>query len=97
MDFTVLIFAKDINAERHYVIIIIPNFIQIHHKIWKLRVEIREGLQSVTVTAPIFTKLTHTQQLFVNFHIEFHENLTNGLVADNRSRVYGQTEVVVST
>jgi hypothetical protein len=39
----------------------------------------------ITVTALISAKLTPTGQLFVkNFFIKFLENMTNGLLADNR-------------
>jgi len=42
------------------------------------------------VTMPIFTKVTLTEQLFVNnFSIEFHEDLTNSSVDGTPSQTEG--------
>jgi hypothetical protein len=39
----------------------------------------------MTVTAPVFTKFTMFQQILAkNFFTEFHENPTDGIVADIR-------------
>ena len=48
--------------------------------------------QTVTVTGPIFTKLTLPLRRFVqNTHTEYHENSTDGLVAGTLSRTDGRT------
>jgi len=48
----------------------------------------------MTVTEPIFMKLTHARQFFLmNYYIKFHENPTNSFVADTRSQTNRMTEV----
>jgi len=48
----------------------------------------------MTVTEPIFMKLTNAKQFFLmNYYTKFHENPTDSFVADTRSQTNRMTEV----
>lgn len=68
----------------------IPNFTHVCHAIRKVRTDIVYPSAKHAFTKHIFTTLSTARQLFVkNVYTEFHENLTNGVDADTRSRTKG--------
>jgi len=85
--FTAPIFTKLI--AQHYLDVPYQIPPKIDQEIW----EVRTGM---TVTEPIFMKLTHARQFFLmNYYIKFHENPTNSSVADTWSQTNRMTEIYV--